>query len=208
MLDLCAPAAHSPPRCRLPRPRRPPSLAPLPLKASPGSLAGSLAPELRAGCCVLVSRSAEGCSSVTSATHLDRHRRSILAFVTQYVQKTSGEPQARPAPGLGPPPRPASSQGNCRDPTRLLDRPGQVFGKWLPVGEVAECCNVDLSVVSRHSVSARPRRGVLEACRSRGRTVYLPAALTCADRSASSPTRARGARRHLHQREARHGQCC
>ena len=38
------------------------------------------------------------------------------------------------------------------------------------VGEVAECCNVDLSVVSRH-LSLLARAGVLEA-QKQGRTVY------------------------------------
>jgi len=56
------------------------------------------------------------------------------------------------------------------DPTRLrllacLAKCGRECG----VGEVAECCSVDLSVVSRH-LAALERAGVLEASK-RGRTV-------------------------------------
>jgi ArsR family transcriptional regulator len=56
------------------------------------------------------------------------------------------------------------------DPTRLrLLACIAKCGRECGVGEVAECCSVDLSVVSRH-LSALERAGVLEASR-RGRTV-------------------------------------
>jgi ArsR family transcriptional regulator, arsenate/arsenite/antimonite-responsive transcriptional repressor len=57
------------------------------------------------------------------------------------------------------------------DPTRLrLLACLAKCGRQCSVGEVAECCSVDLSVVSRH-LSALERAGVLEATKE-GRTVF------------------------------------
>lgn len=57
------------------------------------------------------------------------------------------------------------------DPTRkLLVACIAKCGRGCSVGEVAECCSVDVSVVSRH-LAQLARAGVLEA-RKNGRTVF------------------------------------
>lgn len=66
------------------------------------------------------------------------------------------------------------------DPTRLLLLGCMIkCGRGCTVGEVAECCSVDLSVVSRH-LAALAEAGVLEGSKS-GRTVtyHVRTAFVC-----------------------------
>jgi ArsR family transcriptional regulator len=78
-------------------------------------------------------------------------------------------------------------------------------GRGCSVGEVAECCSVDVSVVSRH-LSLLARSGVLEA-KKEGRTVFYRVRYAELCRSLRSLADA------LQEccpenGEARHGKCC